>query len=386
MRAWAEIDLDAIAHNFKEIKRVTSPDAKIMAVIKADAYGHGFTEVAHTLLQSGAHAFAVATADEALQLRRAGFDVPVLILGYVFVDEYEELIKNGISLVAGSLDTAREISCAAKKAGKRAKIHIKLDTGMGRIGFVCGDDDESVADEICSASALDAIETEGIFSHFSKADETDLSYTRFQFERFSHICSLIERRGLNIPIKHICNSAGIIRLPEFHMDMVRAGIILYGLNPSDCPVWDKVNLKPAMTFKTKIVNIKNIKHESSISYGVKYKASPGKKIATIAVGYADGFSRILSNKASVLVRGKRAKVVGNICMDQCMIDVTDIEGVNLNDDVIIFGSDGNNTITVELVASLLGTISYEVVCSVGKRIPRIYIQNGKTVSILNYLL
>ena len=386
MRAWAEIDLDAIAHNFKEIKRVTSPDAKIMAVIKADAYGHGFTEVAHTLLQSGANAFAVATADEALQLRRAGFDVPVLILGYVFADEYEELIKNGISLVAGSLDTAREISCAAKKAGKRAKIHIKLDTGMGRIGFVCGDDDESVADEICSAAALDAIETEGIFSHFSKADETDLSYTRFQFERFSHICSLIEGRGLNIPIKHICNSAGIIRLPEFHMDMVRAGIILYGLNPSDCPVWDKVNLKPAMTFKTKIVNIKNIKHESSISYGGKYKASPGKKIATIAVVYADGFSRILSNKASVLVRGKRAKVVGNICMDQCMIDVTDIEGVNLNDDVIIFGSDGNNTITVELVASLLGTISYEVVCSVGKRIPRIYIQNGKTVSILNYLL
>lgn len=386
MRAWAEINLDAIAHNMRQIRKITSKNAKIMAVIKADAYGHGVESIAETLVKNGADAFAVATSDEALQLRKSGFTLPILILGNVFKEEYEKLIENDISLTVASTDTAEEISKAALKIGKDAKIHIKLDTGMGRIGFVCGDDDESTADEIFNISELGAICVKGIFSHFSKADEEDLSYCRIQFERFEKMCSLLEERGLHIPIKHICNSAGIMNFPQYHMDMVRCGIITYGLYPSDCVAKDKLNLIPAMTVKAKIVNIKTVKHESPISYGGNYVAETGKKIATIAIGYADGFSRTLSGKTSVLIRGKRAKIVGNICMDQCMADVSEIDDIDLNDDVIIFGSDGNNTITVEFVASLLGTINYEVVCSIGRRIPRVYIQNGKTVNILNYLL
>lgn len=386
MRAWAEINLDAIAHNYKEIRKITSPDAKIMAIIKADGYGHGFKEIASVLLENGVEAFGVATIDEALQIRNAGFTLPVLILGVVLDDEYKKAIANEISLCVANIETALEISEIAKKTGKNAKVHIKLDTGMGRIGFVCGDNDNDVTDEILKIASLPYITVEGIFSHFSRADEEDETYTKFQFERFISICNTLKENKINIPYRHICNSAGIIQFPEYHLDMVRSGIITYGLYPSEVVCKEKLDLIPAMTVKAKITNIKEIKHESLISYGGNYKAMPGQKIATISIGYADGFSRILSEKASVLVNGKKAKVVGNICMDQCMIDVTDIDSIKTGDEVIIFGSDGNNTITVESVALLLGTINYEVVCSVGKRIPRAYIQDNKTVRVLNYLI
>lgn len=386
MRAWAEINLDAIAHNYREIRKITAQDAKIMAIIKADGYGHGFRAIASVLLENGVDAFGVATTDEALQIRKAGFTLPVLILGAIFEDEYKAAIENGISISVSNAETAYAVSSAAKKAGKHAKIHIKLDTGMGRIGFVCGDDDTSVADKIIAVSSMPFITVEGIFSHFSKADEESEDYTRLQYERFEKICSLLSERGLSIPYRHICNSAGIMRFPEYHMNMVRSGIITYGLYPSDFLAGQKLSLKPAMTVKAKVTNIKEIHHESPISYGGIFKALPGQKIATIAIGYADGFSRILSGRAQVLVNGKYANVVGNICMDQCMIDATDIDNIKIGDDVIIFGSDGNNKITVETVALLLGTINYEVVCSVGRRIPRAYIQDGKTVSILNYLV
>lgn len=386
MRAWAEINLDAIRHNYNEIRKITSPDAKIMAIIKADGYGHGFKAIASVLLNNGVDAFGVATTDEALQIRKAGFTLPVLILGVVLDDEYKKAIENEISLCVANIETATEISEIAKKTKKNAKIHIKLDTGMGRIGFVCGDNDSDVKEEILKIASLPYITVEGIFSHFSRADEEDSAYTDFQFEKFSKICSSLKKEGLDIPYCHICNSAGIIQFPKYHLDMVRSGIITYGLFPSEVVDKNKLNLIPAMTVKTKVTNIKEIKHESQISYGGNYKAMPGQKIATIAIGYADGFSRILSNRASVLVNEKEAKVVGNICMDQCMIDVTHIDSIKIGDEVIIFGSDGNNTITVESVALLLGTINYEVVCSVGKRIPRAYIQNNKTVSVLNYLI
>ena len=386
MRAWAEINLDAIKHNYNEIRKITSPDAKIMAIIKADGYGHGFKAIASVLLNNGVDAFGVATTDEAMQIRKAGFTLPVLILGVVLDDEYKKAIENEISLCVANFETATEISEIAKSIGKNAKIHIKLDTGMGRIGFVCGDNDSDVKEEILKIASLPYISVEGIFSHFSRADEEDSDYTDFQFEKFSKICSSLKNDGLNIPYCHICNSAGIIQFPKYHLDMVRSGIITYGLYPSDVVDKSKLNLIPAMTVKTKVTNIKEIKHESQISYGGNYKAMPGQKIATIAIGYADGFSRILSNRASVLINGKEAKVVGNICMDQCMIDVTHIDSIKIGDEVIIFGSDGNNTITVESVALLLGTINYEVVCSVGKRIPRAYIQDNKTVSVLNYLV
>lgn len=386
MRAWAEINLDAIAHNYNEIRKITSPDAKIMAIIKADGYGHGFKAIASVLLKNGVDAFGVATIDEAIQIRNAGFTLPVLILGVVLEDEYKAAIENEISLCVTNTDTAVKISQIAKKIGKNAKIHVKLDTGMGRIGFVCGDNDTEVANEILNISNLPYITIEGLFSHFSRADENDTSYTNLQFERFCGICDTLKSTGLDIPFCHICNSAGIIQYPDYHLDMVRCGIITYGLYPSEEVDRGKLNLIPAMTVKTKITDIKEIRHESLISYGGNYKAVLGQKIATIAIGYADGFSRILSGRAKVLINGQLANVVGNICMDQCMIDVTDINSIKTGDEVIIFGSDGNNTITVESVALLLGTINYEVVCSVGKRIPRAYIQDNKTVSVLNYLV
>lgn len=386
MRAWAEIDLDAIVHNYNEIRRITNKNSKIMAIIKADAYGHGFKAIASTLLKCGVDAFGVATTDEALQIRRAGFTQPVLILGVIPEDEYKDVIENAISISISGYDTAKRVSDAAQKIGINARIHIKLDTGMGRIGFVCGDDDEEIVNEISEISKLPNITTEGIFSHFSKADESDDSYTRLQFERFRRICNMLNDRNISIAYRHICNSAGIMQFPECHMDMVRSGIITYGLYPSDDVDKAKLNLVPAMSVKTTVTNIKEIHHESPISYGGKYTAHPGQKVATIAIGYADGFSRILSSKASVIAGGKYAKVIGNICMDQCMIDITDIDNIKIGDEVIIFGSDGNNTITVESVAKKLGTINYEVVCSVGKRVPRAYIQNGQTVGVLNYLL
>ena len=242
------------------------------------------------------------------------------------------------------------------------------------------------AEEIIEAAKLPYINVEGVFSHFSKADEADKSYTDLQFERFCRICEILEKNGVKIPFKHICNSAGIIQFPDYHLDMVRSGIITYGLYPSDEVDKSKISLIPAMTVKTQVTNVKKIHHESLISYGGKYTAKPGDVIATIAIGYADGFSRILSGKAKVIINGHLVNVVGNICMDQCMVDVTGIPDIKIGDEVIIFGSDGNNTITVESVALLLGTINYEVVCSVGKRIPRAYIQNNKTVSVLNYLV
>lgn len=385
MRAWAEINLDAIKHNYTEIRKATNPNAKIMAIIKADAYGHGFKEVASILNESGVDAFGVATADEAMQIRNAGFSLPILILGAVFEDEYEELIENNISLCVFNFDSAKKIAEAAKSINKTAKIHIKLDTGMGRIGFLCNDNIEKTTNEILKISKLPNIEIEGIFSHFAKSDEKDKSYTHLQFERFISVCNSLENAGLIIPCRHICNSGGIIEYPEYHLDMVRSGIITYGLYPSEEVDKQKINLKPAMTLKTRITNIKEINEESYISYGGRYTATKGQKIATIAIGYADGFSRILSNRAKVLVNGKFANIVGNICMDQCMIDITDIESVKCGDEVIIFGFDGNNTITVESVALLLGTINYEVVCSVSKRIPRAYIQDNKIVNVLNYL-
>lgn len=386
MRAWAEINLDAIVHNYKEIRRITNQNSKIMAIIKADGYGHGFKKIAEVLSECGIDAFGVATTDEALQIRKAGFALPVLILGIIPDDELTTVIQNGISVSVTNLSLAKKISSVASSLKTDAKIHIKLDTGMGRIGFVCGDDDRMTADEIIEASNLPYIKIEGVFSHFSKADEYDKSYTELQYKRFCTICEILEKRGIRIPFKHICNSAGIIQFPEYHLDMVRSGIITYGFYPSDEVDKSKISLIPAMTVKTQVTNVKKIHHESLISYGGKYIAKPGDVIATIAIGYADGFSRILSGKAQVIINGHIAKVVGNICMDQCMVDVTDIPDIKIGDEVIIFGSDGNNTITVESVAQLLGTINYEVVCSVGKRIPRAYIQNNQTVSILNYLV
>ena len=266
--------------------------------------------------------------------------------------------------------------------GKKALIHIKLDTGMGRIGFT---PNEKSVDEILKISKMDSLEIQGIFSHMSKADEADKTYANGQYEKFADICTSLEAKGVTLPIKHLANSASIATLPHTHFDMVRSGIVNYGLKPSEDVGEEHIRLKPVMTLKSKITHIKTVEEDLPISYGGNFVAKKGSKIATVAIGYADGLSRVLSGKIKFLVKGHYAPVVGNICMDQCMIDITDFDDINTFDEVIIFGSDGNNTISVDSVALLLGTINYEVVCSVARRVPRAYIQNNKVIATLNHL-
>ena len=381
-RTWAEINLDALKNNIEEIRRVTNKTSKVMAVVKADAYGHGAVESSKVLLRNGADFLGVASHDEAMQLRNAGIKAPILILGASFGEHIEDYIVNEISCSVFSYDFALEISKKAVLLNKPAKIHIKIDTGMTRIGFVAGVNDDEVIDEIINISKLPNIEVEGIFSHFSTSDEKDKQYTILQFERFNNICNGLENKGLKIPIKHIANSAAIMMYPETHLDMVRAGIILYGLYPSDEVIKERINLKAVMTFKTRITRIKEISDNRGVSYGKTYITNGKTKIATIPVGYADGYTRMLSGKAKVLVNEEPRDIIGRICMDQCMIDVTNVNNVNVGDEVTLFGPE---TVTADTLASWMGTINYEIFCMISKRIPRVFQINGRTVNILNYL-
>lgn len=383
-RAWAEVSLDAIANNIHEIRRITNPNAKIMATVKADAYGHGFLEAAKTLIENGADCLAVAALQEAKQLRSRGIRVPILILGGLMDDDCEDLIDFDIIPAVFSYDFAKTLSYAAEKKDKIVKIHIKIDTGMTRVGFVAGDaDNTAVADEIEKISRLPYIEIDGIFSHFARSDEKDDTFTRKQFSRFMDVCSKLSNRGINVGTRHICNSAGIMMYPEMHLDMVRAGIILYGLYPSDEVDKSKINLMPAMTLKAAVTLVKEVAPGREVSYGSTYITDRPTKIATVSIGYADGYLRGLSGRAKMIADGRRVDVIGRICMDQCMIDVTNVNNINAGDEVIIFG---DSLVTADDIAEWLGTINYEVVCVIGRRIPRIYTSGGKAVKVLNYLL
>lgn len=379
-RAWAEIDLDAVANNIREIRRITSPGSKIMGVVKADGYGHGFVEITKTILNNGADYLAVATLEEAVQLRRRKFSVPILILGATEDAGADDLVEYDVMPTVFTYDFARLLSQSAVKKGKTAKIHIKLDTGMSRIGYLCS---EKSVDEIIKISQLDNIEIEGIFSHLSCSDETDRSYTQMQFDKFMDMCGKLEKRGLNIPIKHICNSAGIMMYPEMHLDMVRPGIIIYGLYPSEEVDKSKLRLKPAMTLKAKITLVKEVEAGVGVSYGKTYITDKTTKIATVPIGYADGYMRLLSGKAKMIYGEDCVDVIGRICMDQCMIDVTNVNNISIGDEVIIFGS---GSITADTVADWLGAVNYEIVCMIGRRIPRVYVKNGKVVRKVAYLL
>ncbi|HHW49366.1 MAG TPA: alanine racemase [Clostridiaceae bacterium] len=382
-RAWAEINLDNIAYNVQEIRRITNKNAEIMGVVKADAYGHGVMEVVQTLLDNGVSRLAVAMLDEAVQLRMHGVDVPILILGYTDPVNVEEIIKNDITQTVFSYDLAKVLSDAAVKLGKSAKIHIKIDTGMTRIGFIpC----ESAVKNIVAISKLPGIVIEGLFTHFASADEIDTSYTYMQFEKFMGLCGELDDAGVHIPIKHVCNSAAIVKFPEMHLDLVRPGIMLYGLYPSDDVDKKSIDLKPAMTLKAIVIQVKEVKKGTCISYGRTFVTNRTSKIATVPIGYADGYTRLLSNKGKVLVNGQLAPIVGRICMDQCMVDVTDLEGeVKVGDEVVLFGKQGNKEITVEDIASSIGTINYEVVSLIGRRIPRVYIKDDRVKNVLDYL-
>ncbi len=382
-RTWAEIDLDAIAHNMREIRKITNPDAQIMAVVKADAYGHGFLEVTKALLENGADRLAVAVLQEAKQLRSRGVNVPILLLGASMDNDIEDIINFDVTPNVFSYEFAKAISYVAEKKEKVTKIHIKLDTGMSRIGYVVSDDNTEIVNEIEKISKLPYIEIEGIFSHFSTSDEYDGSYTRLQFNRFMSVIGDLEKRGVNIPIKHICNSAGIMMYPEMHLDMVRPGVILYGMYPSDEVDKSRLDLIPAMTLKSKITFVKEVEPGRGVSYGKEYITDKVTKIATVPIGYADGYLRKIAGKGKMLVHGVKAPIIGRICMDQCMIDVTEVHNIERGDEAIIFGRVG---ITIDDLASWLDTINYEVSCVIGKRIPRIYTKDGKAVKVLNYLL
>lgn len=361
---WAEIDLGAIAHNVEQIKKVTANNAQICAVVKADAYGHGAIPVARAALQAGADRLAVAILEEALELRRGGFLVPILLLGYTPESQAAIVVDYDITSTIFFLESAQALSKAAVTAGKIVNVHIKIDTGMGRIGIRPED-----AGEFAKAvSALPGIHIEGVFSHFATSDSADKSFTYEQYRQFTVALGHIEDKGINIPIRHIANSAAILDLPHMHLNMVRPGIILYGLWPSD-EVDHTLDLRPAMQLKAQVGFTKNMPSHTSISYGRTYFTLGPSNIATLPIGYADGWSRLLAHKAQVLIRGQRAPLVGRVCMDQCMIDVTHISGVAVGDEALLFGGPH---LPVEEVANHIGTINYEIVCMVGKRVPRLY--------------
>lgn len=387
-RTWVEVDLDAILHNYRLV-RETAKDSKIMTVVKADAYGHGDIAVAKTLEADGAHWFAVSNLEEAILLREQGIGRPILILGYTPPTEAAALVSHGITQALYSLEYAHALSQAAAAAGVTVDCHIKLDTGMSRIGFGVqkGEEANGVA-EAAKACTLPGLSCTGIFTHFSCADEPAADsdrYTAEQFAAFTKAVATLEAQGLHFILRHCCNSAATLRFPEMHLDMVRAGVILYGLVPApECA--GLANLKPAMCFYSTITQVKTVEKGTQVSYGRTYTAPEGRRLATVAVGYADGFRRNFSNQGHVILHGCYAPIAGRVCMDQMVIDVTGIPVAKMGDRVILAGTQGPCSVTFDDFARLNGTINYEEVCLVGRRVPRVYIKDGKECGVTNYLL
>ena len=381
--AWVEVDLDKIANNMREIRRLTNKKAEITAVIKANAYGHGSCVLAPILAKSGANRFAVAELDGVIELRRHHVTEPILVLGTVLPNQAQEAVLYGADITVYNYDVAKAFSDEAVRQHRIIRLHIKIDSGMGRIGYQ--PNVESI-EEIVRISKLPNVVMEGIFTHFATADCIDKTYTKIQYNRFKYVCDELAKKGVEIHTHHCANSAAIIDLPQYHWDMVRAGIILYGLAPSDEVDISKTALKPAMSLKCRIMYIKKIKAGDSISYGRKFIADRECTIATLPIGYADGYTRMLSNKnTQVLINGKRANIVGNICMDQCMVDITNIPDVKVGDEVVLFGTQGNEEILADELADKLGTINYEIVCMMARRLPRVYVENKKPIFYKNYL-
>ncbi len=383
-RVYAEINLDAICQNVQNAMDKVGKDTKMMAIIKTDAYGHGAVPVAKALKEIGTYAFGVATVEEAVQLRRAGIESPILILGYVFPADYELLIENDIMHAVFQYETAKALSEKAASLSKTVKIHIKLDTGMGRIGMQ--PTEESLA-EIEKIAALPNIEIDGIFTHFACADEADKTSCNRQKEKYLDFVQKLDACGIHIPIKHMCNSAGIIEFSDNFLNMTRSGIMTYGLYPSE--EVNKANLKlhPALQLKSHVAFVKTVGKGFTVSYGSTYVTEKEKTvIATVPVGYGDGYPRALSNKGKVLIHGQYAPIVGRVCMDQFMVDVTDIPNVQQGDEVTLVGTDGDKRISVEEVADNAYSFNYEFCCGINKRVPRVYIRNGAVQEIKEFLI
>ncbi len=383
-RVYARIDLDAIAYNMEQMKENLSQKTDMIAVIKADGYGHGALQIAEMLEQIDyVWGFAVATLDEAVVLRTEGIKKPILVLGCVFPDQYLEMLKHDIRMNVYTEEMAESISRMAAGEGLTAHMHIKLDTGMARLGF---DISEESVQAIARISQMKNVNMEGIFTHFAKADEADKTFTAKQINDFCWMTERLKAADVTFAYEHCANSAAIIDVKEANFDLVRAGISIYGLYPSEDVHKANVKLKPALALKSHVAFVKEIEAGTPVSYGGTFVAEKHMCIATIPVGYADGYPRNLSNAGYVLIRGKKAPILGRVCMDQFMVDVTDIEGASFGDKVTLIGQDGNETITVEDLSEISGRFNYEFICDLGKRIPRVYVKNGKISEQVDYFV
>ncbi len=376
-RVYAKIDMDAAAYNMEQMKKRIGGGARLIAVVKTDAYGHGAVPLAEVFEKLDyVWGYAVASLDEGMILRKHGIKKPILVLGCVFPDQYDDMVRNDIRAAVYMEEMALGMAEAARKAGKKAYIHIKTDTGMGRIGFPVSEESADIIERI---SKLEDIKIEGMFTHFAKADETDKTYTYDQHRKFMWMKEQMEKRGVEIPYYDCDNSAGIIDFPDMKHDLARAGISTYGMYPSEEVNQNAVDLKPVLSLVSHVIFVKTVKPGTSISYGGTFVAPEKMRVATIPVGYGDGYPRSLSNKGTVLIHGKRARILGRVCMDQFMVDVTDIPDVKFMDRAVLIGEDQGDRITVEELAGLSGRFNYEFVCCLGKRIPRVYTSGGKIV-------
>lgn len=382
-RVCAVVDLDAIRHNVENMRKNMSGDTQLIGVIKADGYGHGAVQIGRELEKmDNVYGFAVATAEEAMILRRVGLQRPILILGYTFPYCYEDLIRYNIRPAVFREDTIDELSECARRMCKTVKVHVKIDTGMTRVGIKPDDSGIAYIDKILHA---EGVELEGIFTHFARADESDKASARGQLKKMQDFVARIEKElNYHIPLKHCSNSAGIVELPDANMDLVRAGITLYGLWPSDQVSRDIVPLQPVLSLKSHIVYIKEVEAGVPVSYGGTYVTPKRMRVATIPVGYGDGYPRGLSNKGYVLIRGRKAPILGRVCMDQFMVSVEGIPEAEEGDEVTLIGTDGELQITMEELGSLSGRFNYELACDLGKRIPRVYMKNGRITATKDY--
>lgn len=382
-RVCARIDLDAVEYNLDMMKQNIKEETKMIGVIKTDGYGHGAVQIARYVMEEKDYiwGYAVATLDEAVLLKKNQVKKPVLVLGCIFPDQRDIMIEQEVRMTCYTLEMAEDISKRAQKLNQKAYIHIKLDTGMSRLGFQITE--ESV-EEICRIASLPNLVLEGMYSHFATADETDKTFTKKQLERYLWMKEKLEERKVTFPYYHCSNSAGIIDVKEANMDLVRAGISTYGLYPSNEVEKKNVPLKLALQLISHVAHVKWVESGTPVSYGCTYVTKRRTRIATIPVGYGDGYPRSLSNKGYVLIRGKKAPILGRVCMDQFMVDVTDIDAVAFQDRVTLVGTDGGEDLPVEVLSDLSGRFNYEFVCDLGKRIPREFIRNGKVVEQMDY--
>ena len=385
-RTWADVNLDNLAYNFTAIRSRFDSNTKMLAVMKADAYGHGAVPMSHKMVELGAEYLAVSNLEEAVQIRRGEVRAPILILGYTPPTHAEMMVFMDITQEIHSLAYAKQLDAALSGTNYILNVHLKIDTGMTRLGFCAGDED--LHQQLKEVAALQHLHIEGVFTHFSSADslcEEDVAYTRMQFSAFQSVLQQLDALNVHPEIRHCCNSGATLLYPEFAMDMIRPGILTYGVHPSQ-DTKDRMELRPVMTLRSILSQVRDVKAGSQISYGRTVTAQRDFRMGVVAIGYADGLNRALSGKGTFLIRGREVPLIGRICMDMCMVDVTDVPDVSVNDTVTIFGTDGEKVLSCDAIAEKTGTIAYEVLCGVNKRIPRIYLSGGKQSSILQYIV